>query len=239
MTTHNSSSELLNIYHNEISSIRQKYKDTPKEALVALDRAEKELEEILCIGIKEMKVHLNFDEKMPSDELISRMQEVDDKARSVNSKDVSLIVAVFLSTIGCDYLSEVFHTTNILTDSKVIFENTRVDIQKQLYAEELQCQTGTSAIKERYKGQDRLIANIINKWLKQNMPNIFQFNQENYLEFYDSSRTLNAKIENEGHMHSRIESWLEVFNKLIKGEKVHKPRNVIKELSKKHLSTAQ
>jgi len=238
MTTHNLSSELINICNNDISSIQKKYKSSPQEALKALDNAEGELEAMICNGIKEMKIHLDFDDTMPLSELISRMQEVDNKAKSVKSKDVSLIVAVFLSTIGCDYLSQVFHTKNILTDSKIIFENARVDLKKQIYAAEHQSKAGQNGTTARYKGQNKLVASVIAKWLDEQPKNIFEFAMENYEKFYDSSRVENAKVNDLEQMHKLIQDWLETFDNLIKGKITGRPRKIIIELAKTHSSTA-
>lgn len=233
---------LHNIIKNDIDKILNNQPSDPEKAIEELNHAEKEINQLVLNGIKEMQQHLNINKKMPFGELIERLQDINQVAKeqeSIDLNDLSLTFAAFLLTIDCDFLGHKLYIENILLDCRAMFERARQSLKLIISAKELQVQAGTSAVNERYKGENQLIVMVIDKWQQLSKPNIFKFTQEYFQEFYKLSGPMNAKITDEGDMHSKMESWLEDFNKLINGEKVHKPRKIIKDLAKKHLSTAQ
>jgi hypothetical protein len=234
--------ELHELIKRDIDSVLNEHSDDTERAVEQLKLSEEENCQLIINGVQQMQQHIDINKEMPVVELIERLQSINSVAKdqeSVDLNDLSLAFAAFLLTIDCDFLGHKFHTENVLLDCKTMFERAEQSLKLLISVKELQGQAGVSAIRKRYKGQDELVAMVIVKWQQQRQPNIFKFNQENFQEFYDLSRTMNAKIDSENQMHSRIESWLDTYQKLISGEKPHKPRKVIKELAEKHLSTAQ
>ncbi|NQZ27437.1 MAG: hypothetical protein HRT55_14100 [Colwellia sp.] len=236
------SPELHDLIKIDIDNVLNKHSDDTEAAIEKLKLSEEESIQLIINGVQQMQQHININKEMPVSELIERLQNINCVAKeqeSVDLNDLSLAFAAFLLTIDCDFLGYKFHTENILLDCRAMFERAQQSLKLLISVKELQGQAGATGMRERYKGQDELIVTVVVKWLQLGKPNIFKFNQEHFQEFYYLSGPMNAKINNEGHMHSRIELWLGDFNKLIKGEKVHKPRKVIKELAENHPSTAQ
>jgi len=234
--------ELHDLIQHDIDDILRKNPTDINKIIANLKKAEEENIELIKSGIQDMASYINIDKSTPHERLIERIKSINDIAESqdnVDLSDLSITFAAFLLTIDCDFLGYKFHTENVVLECRALFEKERQYLKLINAATEHQSKLGKSNIAERYKGQDLLIKTIIDEWLDENKPNIFKFNQQHFQKFYDLSRRLNAKIESEGTMHARIELWLEDFSKLVSGEKAHKPRNIIKELAKKHLSTAQ
>lgn len=236
------SPELHDLIKIDIDNILKKYSSDAEKAIEKLQLSEDENVQLIINGVQQMQQHININKEMPVSELIERLQSINCVAKeqeSVDLNDLSLAFAAFLLTIDCEFLGYKFHTENVLLDCRAMFERAQQSLKLLISVKELQGQAGATAIRERYKGQDELIAMVIVKWQQQGMPEIFKFNQEHFQEFYYLSGPMNAKINNESHMYSRIDSWLEDFKKLIKGKKAYKPRKIIKELAEKYRSTAQ
>lgn len=234
--------EIYDLIKCDIDYVLNKHSDDAERTVEQLKLSEEKNIQLIINGVQQMQQHININKETPVDELIERLQSINHIAKgqeSVDLNDLSLTFAAFLLTIDCEFLGYKFHTENVLFDCKAMFERAQQSLKLLISVKELQGQAGVSAIRERYKGQDELVAVVIAKWQQLGKPNIFKFNQEHFQEFYYLSGPMNAKINNESHMHSRIESWLGDFNRLIMGEKVHKPRKVIKELAEKYISTAQ
>lgn len=57
-----------------------------------------------------------------------RIREVNSKAEHIQSKNVSLAIAVFLNMIDCHYLAETIHAQNILLDISKVFRDARSEL---------------------------------------------------------------------------------------------------------------
>ncbi len=234
--------QLFELIDNEIKQVLNAKSCDIEETLIQLKQTEDECITLIENGVQDMASHVNIDKSMPLSELTSRLKEINNIAKlqeKPDLSDLSLTFAAFLLTIDCDFLGYKFHTENILLECRALFENERYYLNLTSAIAEHNSKSGKSNISERYKDQDFLIKEIIQKWIDNQKPNIFEFNQQNFQTFYDLARRINAKIDSESIMHSKIEQWLEAFDKLINKKKAHKPRKIIQELAKKHLATAQ
>lgn len=233
--------ELHELIKRDIDSVLNEHLDDTERSIEELKLKEEESIQLIINGVQQMQQHININKEMPAGELIERLQSINHLAKgqeTIDLNDLSLTFAAFLLTIDCDFLGHKLHTENVLLDCQKMFERAQQDLILQISIKESLRESGKLAVTERFKGQDKLVSLILEKWMNDNKPNIFHFVQDNYEYFYKLSPSLNAKVKSLEQMYKLIQDWLEAFNNLLNDKYVGRPRKSIVELAKKYTSTA-